>query len=564
MATSNNQTMQSPSRPSQDSPSEDAAKDEKLLDKGPPDKRPSLPSRIWMASGLNLAILKMMVKGALPPTIALAIYQSNPVAKEFTTIGYLIAIESVLSFAILPRAKFIQTMLLNTIAVCFGAAVALLGIYCSVQARLHTTPHKPQAASPASGGIEYNSSDSAVSAIWLFFSIFFANTVRASRPQLQFPVIMYSIFTDVAFTYSPTFPTMAYGISFVKRLMEAFLTGFAIATGVSLFIFPTSVRDTFFKQSAGYIGALQGALKAQISYLQSLEKEDMFRPWQTLDNGNPEGETRKPTTENATEPLINSEAQKLKAAIAGIGELHGKMHADLSFAKRETAWGKLDASDIDEMFNLFQQILFPLTGMSSAADVFQRVAERWGWTETKGNALHRSLSAKEHADEARLQWNDIMRSLHDPFQAMMEAMVEGLQHSLYALELVKMPKKPKTDERINGSHGLNDIEADAGVVKPGDPRYSVHLAKQVDHFYEQRKSTLAVFCQQRGINLDAHKLENPSESDMRIRLESTNPTNDAEVHKRNKRQLFLVLYVSFLFPFLKTYLNSALMPASEP
>ncbi len=70
-------------------------------------KKPSLPKRLWIASGLNPGLLIMMFKGAIAPTIGLAIYQTTPVADIFTTIGYLVAVVSVLGMSILPRSKFV-------------------------------------------------------------------------------------------------------------------------------------------------------------------------------------------------------------------------------------------------------------------------------------------------------------------------------------------------------------------------------------------------------------------------------------------------------------------------
>jgi len=69
-------------------------------------------------------------------------------------------------------------------------------------------------------------------------------------PALQFPVIMYSIFTNVAFTYGPLFPTIEAGEALIKQLLEGFLTAFAIATGVSLFIIPISSRTVVFSKSS--------------------------------------------------------------------------------------------------------------------------------------------------------------------------------------------------------------------------------------------------------------------------------------------------------------------------
>lgn len=482
----------------------------------------------------------MMVKGALPPAISLAVYQSTAFAEVYSALGYLVAIMSVLSFAILPRSKYIQTMLFNIIGVCVGAAVALLEIYCSVQARAHTSPSVKatgKGPSPGAAVTTYNSSASAVCAIWLFFNIYLANAVRASRPQLQFPVIIYSIFANVASVYAPNFPTMAAGISFAKRLMEAFFTGFAIATGVSLFIFPISVRLTFFKQSAGFIAAVQGTLKAQIEYLQTLEKKDVFRIPADSDE-----DEKIHTSGKGAKAIGSAEAQKLTAAIGALGELYGKMNADVTFAKREMAWGKLDASDLDELFKLFQAVILPMTGMSCAADIFQRIAERRGWAQQE------TASSPEN-DKPKAQWNEIMRTLHDPFQTLTEAMHDGLQHTLYTLELAKSPKKPKASKKGSGNDvASKDVEADAGMMKPGDPEYAAYLTKRVDVFYEQRKSTLAVWCQQRGIKMDADPFNNPSETVLKLSDENMNAAHDPQEHAQNQRQLYLVLYVSrFLF-----------------
>lgn len=531
------------------------------MNKEPPTQKPSLIKRLWDGSGLNPGMLMMMVKGALPPAISLAVYQSTAFADVYSTLGYLVAIMSVLSFAILPRSKYIQTMLFNIIGVCIGAAVALLTIYCSVQARAHTSPSVKATGngpSPGAAVATYNSSASAVSAIWLFFNIYFVNTLRASRPQLQFPVIVYSIFANVASIYAPNFPTMVAGIAFAKRLMETFFTGFAIATGVSLFIFPVSVRMTFFKQSAGLVAAVEGILKAQIAYLQTLEKKDMFRTPTKSDEDEKDKKSNQHKKDNAAKPNGSVEAQRLKAAIGALGELYGKMHVDVTFAKREMAWGKLNASDIDELLKLFQGIILPVTGMSSVADIFQRIAERRGWTQ-------RETASFPENEKGRNQWNEIMRTLHDPFQTVTETMHDGLQHVLYTLELAKPPKRQKASKKTSGDDAApKDVEADAGVMKPGDPEYAIYLTKKIDVFYEQRKTTLAVWYQQRGIKVDANPFKIPSQTTLNIGTEITNGSDDPYEHAKNQRQLYLVLYVSqsplvqlsATFPFLWLHMRS--------
>ncbi|KAL8834967.1 MAG: hypothetical protein Q9176_007195 [Flavoplaca citrina] len=318
-------------------------------------------------------MLAMMLKGTLAPTIAIALYQSTSFADHYSTLGYLVTVMSILSFVIMPRAKFVQTMLFNIIGICVGFSVTLLSVYCSVQARAHTTTSTSNGPQSSSGGpspgaavAPYNSSASAVCAIWLFFNIYVSNALRASRPQLQFPVIMYSIFANVASTYASQFATMAQGIAFARRLVEAFLTGFAIATGVSFLVFPLTSRTVVFRTTTSYIKALSGALRAQKSYFQSLEDKEAF--------GTPSEEQAKAhdaaTEASSSHPESTPEATELKAAVATIAGLHGKVSGDLAFAKREIAYGKLDASGLSDLVKLLRQTMLPVIGISSVSDIF--------------------------------------------------------------------------------------------------------------------------------------------------------------------------------------------------
>ena len=379
-------------------------------------------------------------------------------------------------------------MTFNVLGVCIGAAIALLTIYCAVQARINTTP----VSTVTSGGPEpgaavshYNSSASAVCAIWLFVNICFANALRFSRPQLQFPVIIYSIFANVSYTYASEFATMTQGIVFVKELLETFLSGFGIAAGVTLFIFPHSSCDVVFMGAAGYVKALQGVVKAQNGYLQSLESKDMFQP----SNGQtPET----PSPEVAT-------AIALKGALAGLTGPHGKLQGDLVFAKREVTFSKLDAKDLDCLFRHLRKIFLPVLGMGSVVDVFDRMAKTRGWKVQENdegiNGSAQKTAEQVRKDKDRVQWNKIMRTLHEPFETMSTAMVDGLQHASYTLELAKVPKSkpPRAGE---------DPEAGVDIVQPGDSRFGEYLASKLASFYEQREVTLKTWCDQKGIKLD--------------------------------------------------------------
>lgn len=447
----------------------------------------------------------------------------------------------------MPRAKYIQTLILNLIGICIGSAVALLGIWSGVQARIHTTPVGSTAT--------YNSSQSAVCAIWLFFNIWFVNVMRAKIPALQFPVIMYSIFTNVAFTYGPLFPTIAAGEALIKQLLEGFLTAFAISTAVSLLIIPVSSRTVVFKEMTGYVEAIRGTIKAQTAYLQSLEKSDMFG-----DDVPVEGDENnmKPTKKNAKKSnqgrsSNTPEAQTLKGAISGLTALHGKLHGDLEFAKREIAFGKLQPEDFDELFLLFQGILIPLIGMSTITDIFERIAERRGWIESTDKTLFDNEEAWEHDPDVQQKlkekklWNDIMKQLHEPFTTVSQHMDEGLEHAGLVLELLSPPKAKKGKSDGKSAQEDADVEAKGDEIKPGDDGFGDFLEKQLKEFYNKRGQVLQTWARER--NLTQQEFD-----------ETTSPANDGSPildtqikHEKDQQQLYLILYMEYLVSFFHMY-----------
>ncbi|KAK5676191.1 hypothetical protein LTS10_011003 [Elasticomyces elasticus] len=327
-ASSNEDTTKQADSTKQTSPGSRAAQKQ---DPKPPSKLKTL----WTKLGLDPLTLMLMLKGSIPPTIAISMYQSRGVATQYSTLGYLVAIMSILGFAIMPRAKFLQTMALNLVATCLAAAVNLLALYCVTQARLHTTP----TGRPLQG---YNSSASAVCAIWLIIQIYLVNVVRAARPQFQFPAIIYSIFVSVSCTYGVEFPNMVAAISFMRRLLEAFLTGFALATATNLLIFPVSSRKVVFKEMTGYLMCLSGMVKAQTAYMQSMETIDPVALRRKREEEQDGKDKSKATKES---PLTTPASLKLAELLSKTITLHTKLHADITPAKREFAFGKLEAHD---------------------------------------------------------------------------------------------------------------------------------------------------------------------------------------------------------------------------
>lgn len=451
----------------------------------------------------------------------------------------------------MPRAKYIQTLILNTLGICIGSAVALLGLWSSIQARIHTTPEGSKSA--------YNSSQSAVCAIWLFANIWLVNLLRAKFPAMQFPSLMYCIFTNVAFTFGPIFQTMDQAESLIKQLLEGFLTAFAVSTTVSLFLVPISSRTVVFGEMTGYIGAIQATIKAQTAYLQSLEKSDMFSQSETGDSDNKEAQNDKMDKDRKPSIDKHPESNALKASVAGLTALHGKLHGDLPFGKREIAYGKLRPEDFDELFKLFRAVLIPLIGMSTITDIFERIAERRGWVKTGPQSEFDEAEQWEHdpTEEAKIKekqiWNEVMKQLHDSFIVVSGAMDEGLEHAGLLLEFIK-PLKAKT-----GAAPEANVEAKGDDVKPGDKGFAGYLEKKLADFYSKRGQTLKTWARGKGLSAEQwDAAKSPG-------IDGTEATPDENHHRRDQQQLYLTLYMEFLvrlrlmfFTFTRVTSNASL------
>lgn len=91
-------------------------------------------------------------------------------------------------------------------------------------------------------------------------------------------MVAFSIFTSVTITRAGTFVTLNQGLTFVSRLLKGFMIGFAIATGVSLFILPITSRGNVFHEIKDYVAQIDTVMQAQKSFVEdSSEIFTVFR-----------------------------------------------------------------------------------------------------------------------------------------------------------------------------------------------------------------------------------------------------------------------------------------------
>ncbi|KAJ5528814.1 hypothetical protein N7527_002207 [Penicillium freii] len=482
--------------------------------------------KTWQKTGLDRPTILLMMKGGIPPTIAVSIYQSQPVANEYTTLGYLVAIVSILGFAIMPRAKFIQMMIFDVLAVCIAACLALLTMFCSVRARQHTANNPTDA---------YNSSASAVSGLWLFIQIWMVHTFRAKYPQLQFPVIIYAIFANISSIYAPQMMNMTAAFAMVSKLLKSCLTGLGISTATSLFILPMTSRQVVFKQMAGYIGGLRSALNAHALYFQSLERDDMFGRTETYDDAREKfGKKGK---------IYSPEAEAIRGAVRQITDIHAKLHGDLTFAKREVALGKLGPDDLQAIFRHLRQIMIPVVGLSFVVDIFQRLSDYNRWNQPID--LNEPVVPEDIRQRVVQEWNDIMRAVHDPFAVMIQTIDEGLLHTSYVFGLTKPPKCKTTAKfsNENSTEGGEDVEAAAESTAPGEKAFTQHFEKKLGEFRSAKRLALQTWAEEKGVTLPPDFFDHPDSAKM---LDTDFLDTSATQNERSRRQLYLFLYMDQL------------------
>jgi hypothetical protein len=392
--------------------------------------------------------------------------------------------------------------------------MVLLGQWAGIKARQHTTP--PGASLEVALG--YNSSASVVNALFLMLNVFGINVLRAARPSLSIPSVGYTVFILVGFVYGPQEPTESDSLRFTKELLLSFLTGQAIATGVALFVIPVSSRKIFFAEAAAFLQTSRSLLQAQLAFVEVLGHLGMSEPSIPKDRSVLEDETGMDhlhgnASETAEKRLsYNQRASALKASTSGLLGLGGRLRDDVVFAKREIAYGHFGSKQIRELHRLLRNIMIAMSGLSTIADISDRLNNRsctdWARGEKSewSELVPDELSAKDRESENG-EWQELIRLLHASFEAVIQALDEGILHVLILLNFVPDPKKAsgKTTAKAKGAKaqgsGLGqDVEKGIGEPRPGIVGFCDYLDKEIQDFRKQRSERLRTWAEERGLS----------------------------------------------------------------
>lgn len=405
-----------------------------------------------------------------------------------------------------------KTMLFMVIAVCCSASLGFLGVFCAVRAREHTTP-------PGASMDGYNSSASAVSAIWFIFDIWWVafgvqdgsgltlnfrlgSTIRTYRPvELQTPMIAFCIFASIVMTRAPLLVTLPQAIAMVKQLLVTVLLGFAVTTAVSLFIFPITSRGMIFHKLRSYPHLVKAILDAETTYVKSSENDGPWRLTRLATRRRTEYSLRSRrstmTSEEkgngATEEFgLDKHALALKTATNDLNAAHSAANAQLFNARQEIAWGNLTAEDLDTLFNLLRAIILPLSGIGMLPGIFRKLTKAVPRSEYDADPLSTRASFETGYSDSLYEGigpeNHFVRPLCERLEAAAALVNQGLQHAMLTLELSKakefqeVPKKKKFR-----FFSTTDEEAPVDPTIPGGSEFGRYFEARTMEFYDSRK-----------------------------------------------------------------------------
>lgn len=311
-----------------------------------------------------------------------------------------------------------------------------------------------------------------------------ANSLRALKPmELQDPMVAFSIFASVTITRAGTFITLSEGLDFISRLLKGFMIGFAIATGVSLFIFPITSRGNVFHDIKEYVSSVEGVLEAQKSFAEGSAATGLFSGNGFLRRARTAMDTRDMQSETDTD--LQCKQKRLQAAMNKLNGLHSKMHADLFYSKEEIAWGKLSPKDLSTMASLFRGVLLPLAGMSMLPEILESIIKNEGPREDGDEADILNGTGENAFKQSGIR--KVVETHHARLVDATALIKIGLAHFLLTLELISAKHLDKQKKTHQVGSPTRDEEARGQILSPLQSDFASRFEQDLRRYYSQRK-----------------------------------------------------------------------------
>lgn len=292
-------------------------------------------------------------------------------------------------------------------------------------------------------------------------------------------------------------------------MLEIFFTGYALATGVSLFLFPENCRDIAFSDFRSYMSGLEKIMDAEMVYLRDMEKSSIKQSdLEMRENGVLMRRTHSALRPRLAKTWTRIDEKSLAASVASamkaVGDIHGKMHENLPFAQMEIAWGRMDAKDLRIFARKLRAIQLPVNGLGTLTAIFEKLSQ-WREDYAEGDPdeipwLRRpsvATSTSSASGPGRKDWAVIFQILQPSTQRVLDEMKEAFKH----VSLVLQGADTSLFAHMRRHAENLDLETNAEAPKPGQPGFAEALEKRIEEFHATRGGTLRRWAKAQGLNL---------------------------------------------------------------
>lgn len=266
-------------------------------------------------------------------------------------------------------------------------------------------------------------------------------------------------------------------------------------------------------------------LKTQTAYMESLESIDPVALHQKHLDEEKTNPKKAKQDGSVHGPLDTPASAAMRGTFLKLMELHTKLNADITPAKREPAIGKLSSKDITLMWKQLRLIFIPVLGLSTSIDILGRHAQERRWDDLDLTA-EESQARQEQLETLHM----MMKTLREPFEEIKGAIGAGFKHIMITLELTKVPKKKKVDDEETHT---------AQPAAPGTPGFAAVLKEKIDTFHMSKQATLEQWCHNKGIRIPDNFFHES------FNVEDPNLTEEA-VPDKLRSQLFFALHMEYM------------------
>lgn len=278
------------------------------------------------------------------------------------------------------------------------------------------------------------------------------------------------------------------GFAFLWRISKAFLVGFGMATGVSLFILPRTSRGSVAAAIQGYVAQTQAALDGLVEFVHETPDDILLTTPAQLDFDLQPLQTAQTLRSAVGTDTIEAAKAKVKKALNALNALDAQIQTNLRYAKIEIAWGKLTAADLEKISELLRKLLLTLSGIASFPTIIDHCLEIN--LDSPQTSPRSSTSSAERTSTGARKTVPIVKGVRASLDELALLSRVGLRYFSDKLEIVEKPWLPpfQAQSKPLDPRGIElvDLDGKETVLDPESPEFIENFTHYLKDFSRRK------------------------------------------------------------------------------